>query len=298
MGHGTYSTTNFAFRSKNESRDTLTTGQLFVNHVIHKDMDPIAIAVASPDLHMMRECRDSKDHPHALPIIVGLDVTGSMLNVPAQFIRKGMDTLVSGLIQKGVEDPAILFCGIGDHECDKFPLQVGQFESSDELIEHWLKNVHLEAGGGGNEGESYLLAWYFAANHTKTDHWENRKKKGFLFTIGDEPCLNIIGARDLKNLFKAEQTSNMTSKEILEKAQQFYHVFHIHLMETNSGKRPNTLDKWQSLLGNNLLIAQHHAEIPALIYQAVISTMEPVEVEDKPISASATGTTEFEVEVL
>ena len=66
------------------------------------------------------------------------------------------------IIQSGIKDPQVLFLAIGDHECDTSPLQVGQFESSDELLEHWLTHVWLEGGGGGNRGESYALAWHFA----------------------------------------------------------------------------------------------------------------------------------------
>ncbi|STD12570.1 hypothetical protein [Chryseobacterium carnipullorum] len=39
---------------------------------------------------------------------------------------------MGGIIQGGVPDPALLFLGIGDHECDAYSLQVGQFESGDE----------------------------------------------------------------------------------------------------------------------------------------------------------------------
>ena len=57
-------------------------------------------------------------------------------------------------------------------KCDSAPLQVGQFESSDELLDKWLTNIYFEAGGGGNGGESYALAWYFAALKTATDSME------------------------------------------------------------------------------------------------------------------------------
>ena len=89
----------------------------------HESMMPNGIA--------FREARDSEAHPNSIPIILGLDVTGSMGHIPHELIKEGLPKLMGGIIQGGIPDPALLFLGIGDHECDRFPLQVGQFESGD-----------------------------------------------------------------------------------------------------------------------------------------------------------------------
>ena len=102
---------------------------------------------------------------------------------------------MGGLIQNGIPDPTLLFLAIGDHECDKSPLQVGQFESGDPELDLWLTRTWLEKGGGGNAGESYLLAHYFAAYHTDIDAYNKRGKRGFLFTVGDEPGLTSLPGR-------------------------------------------------------------------------------------------------------
>ena len=139
-----------------------------------------------------RESRDSEEHPKSVAIMIGLDVTGSMGSVPEHLVKHGLPHMMDEIIKAGEPDPQVLFMGIGDHEFDRSPLQVGQFESSDELLDKWLMDTYLEGGGGGNDGESYMLAWYFAARHTKIDCWEKRKEKGFLFTIGDEHNLPSI----------------------------------------------------------------------------------------------------------
>ena len=36
----------------------------------------------------IRESRDSEEHPNAFPIIIGLDVTGSMGSIPKKLITK------------------------------------------------------------------------------------------------------------------------------------------------------------------------------------------------------------------
>jgi hypothetical protein len=66
----------------------------------------------------IRESRDSTDHPNALPIILALDVTGSMGSIPHYLVKEGLPHLMDGIIQKGFPDPQVLFLGIGDHECD------------------------------------------------------------------------------------------------------------------------------------------------------------------------------------
>ena len=101
----------------------------------------------------IRESRDSAEHPTAVPLIIGRDVTGSMGSIPKYLITKGFPELMRKIMDEGVEHAQVCFMGIGDNECDQAPIQVGQFETSDLLQEQWLKSIYLEGGGGGNQGK-------------------------------------------------------------------------------------------------------------------------------------------------
>jgi len=218
----------------------------------------------------MREARDSKEHHNSLAIVIALDVTGSMHHIPHHLIKDGLPHLVDSIVKAGIEHPQILFTAIGDHECDNAPLQVGQFESSDELMDKWLEETWLEGNGGGNEGESYLLAWYFAATRTTIDCFEKREEKGFLFTIGDEPTLKTIPVPALKQFLGDGQYDEVKAKDILEEAKKKYHVYHIHVAEGNNGTNPAVPRGWRQLIGDNLIIAQQHEDIPKLISEIVV----------------------------
>jgi len=216
----------------------------------------------------IRECRDSETHPNTVPIILGLDVTGSMGEIPAHLIRDGLPTLMSTLIQRGVPDASLCFVAVGDHECDSHPLQVAQFESGDEELDMWLTRTYIEGGGGGNYGESYPLVWHFAANHVVADHIEKRNKKGFIITIGDEPFLKSIPANALKEIYGPDESVQGTVKalDLLEAARQHYHVFHIFVKH---GYR--RLDEaWVNALGDNLIIVSKIESIASVIADTVL----------------------------
>jgi len=284
MGHGSYSTTRRSVRAKSAGYETKSQEDLFVSRNMPTDMDPKGL--------VFRESRDSEGHPNSVPIIINLDVTGSMGRVPHQLLKSGLPTLVQTIIDNGIADPQVLFAAIGDHECDRAPVQVGQFESSDELLDHWLTTTYLEGGGGGNYGESYLLAWYLAANHTEHDHWDKRQKKGYLFTIGDEPTLTDVPAAALKGIFGAGQASKITAAELLEKAREKYHVKHIHVGETGAGQRKETVAGWRQMLGDDLIEAQSHTHIAGIIANVVHNTESPAttSVESTPPVAETTTT--------
>jgi len=53
------------------------------------------------------------------------------------------------LLEAGVTDPQILFMAVGNAVSDAAPLQVGQFESTEKLMDTWLVNMYLEGGGSG-----------------------------------------------------------------------------------------------------------------------------------------------------
>ena len=69
-------------------------------------------------------------------------------------IKDNFPKLMDALMQLGVKDPQLLFMAVGDHEYDRYPIQVGQFESDTEKIVNSLEEFVLEGGGGGNSGES------------------------------------------------------------------------------------------------------------------------------------------------
>ena len=87
-----------------------------------------------------------------------------------------------------VRDPQVLFMAVGDATCDGAPLQVGQFETTAELMNQRLTWSYLEGGGGGQNKESYELALYFLAEHTDMDCWVKRKKRRYIFMDRAHRC--------------------------------------------------------------------------------------------------------------
>lgn len=251
-------------RARKEGYGFKSAGEIFTQNakrMAHESMNPNGIS--------FRESRDSEIHPNSVPIILGLDVTGSMGHIPHELIKEGLPKLMGGIIQGGVPDPALLFLGIGDHECDRYPLQVGQFESGDEELDMWLTRTYIESGGGGNAGESYLLAWYFAAFHTRTDAFEKRNEKGILFTVGDEPFLRTLPASAIREIMgKGERT--YSHFDLLEEAQKRYEVYHINVLHSDQAKRASM--GWIELLGQNCLNIKDHREIPEVIKNVICNT--------------------------
>lgn len=237
--------------------------EIFKEKTINTAMNPSGVK--------LRESRDSKEHPNSVGIIIALDVTGSMGSVPTFLIKEGFPNIMGEIIQAGIKDPQVLFVGIGDHECDHFPLQIGQFESSDPLLDKWLTTVYLEGGGGGNEGESYLLAHYFAARHTSLDCWEKRKQKGVLISIGDEPPLKKLPKSSLMEIMGNDnQYDNVTeASALLDEARKTYNVFHILIKETTAGSRSDTYNQWKQLLGDHCIVAERHEDVAKIIADIV-----------------------------
>jgi hypothetical protein len=266
MGGGSYSLYSRDVRASVSGYYTKPSNEIFKQKSINNAMNPDGISI--------RESRDSEEHPESLAIIIALDVTGSMGSIPLYLVRDGLPKLMGNIIQKGIKDPQVLFLGIGDHECDTAPLQVGQFESSDELLDKWLTDVYLEGGGGGNNGESYLLAWYLAGNHTLIDCYEKRKKKGFLFTIGDEPTLKEIPRHVIKGIMGDGQYNNYSDMQLLDKAKEKYDVYHLHLKQGSNGNRQDVIDGWKQIIGNNLIIIENKEDVSKVISDIVIKNYQ------------------------
>ena len=236
--------------------------QFFTNERMPKYLDPFLVRV--------RESRDSREHPESTPVILGLDVTGSMGELSASIAKNQLNELMLEIYKtKPVSDPQVLFCMIGDHKTDDAPLQVSQFESDIRIAEQ-LTQAYFEGHGGGNGGESYLAAWYFAAKHTSVDSWEKRGRKGFLFTIGDECCHDSIDANAIHKIFHDDAERAYTAEELYRAASEKYEVFHLLV---GSYAEQGADKYWKDLVGERAVVVDDSSTLPAVILDAMTSVV-------------------------
>lgn len=259
MGSSAWS--NDAYNNLRADYSTKTTRQIFTSSNLDNDMSPKGVK--------FRESRDSAAHPESLAVAVFLDETGSMGKIPEILVREKLGALMNTLIAHGIPDAHVLFGGIGDHYADKSPLQVGQFEAGTEELNKWLTKIYLEGGGGGQNMESYSLAWLFSSRHTSIDCFEKRGEKGFLFTIGDERVHDKLEAARLSELLGYEFKEEMIATQLLSEAQRMYHVFHLHIHETSTGHDSKTPEAWKSLLGERLIIVEDYNNVAEIIASTV-----------------------------
>ena len=147
MGYGNYSQS--AHEALLKGRTNIPMQQVFKQSACHPLMNPKGVKV--------RESRDGSDHPQSMGIVFALDVTGSMGDIPRLMATKALPTFMKVLMDCKIPDPQLLFMAVGDAYSDRAPLQVGQFESTAELMDQWLTWSFLEGGGGGSGEESYEL---------------------------------------------------------------------------------------------------------------------------------------------
>lgn len=276
MGYGSYS--RDAMDSLTSSRTSVPTSTIFTSTATRSPAPTVSSAKLT-----VRECCDSPAHPESFPLVVALDVTGSMGRIPEKLAREKLKELLSLLIDHKVADPAVCFCAIGDAYTDRFPFQAGQFEHDGLLADKHLTALYLEKGGGGQHKESYSLAWYFAANYTQTDAWFKRNQKGFLFTIGDEGNHQKLLGEHLKEIFNLSEASDITDEQLLAEASRRWHIFHIHCQDGSyrfSDTKPHTSSfglppekeietYWRNLLGERLLVLDNSDNVAELIAATV-----------------------------
>lgn len=258
MGSSNWNSSDWAaFSSTTRAQPTR---QVFSQSNMHADLDPKGVK--------MRESRDSAANPNSHAVIVAADVTGSMGKLAEALVRNGMGVLVEELLKrKPVNDPHVMCMGVGDAYTDSAPLQVTQFEA-DIRIAQQLKQIWLEGHGGGNGGESYTLAWYFASRHTSIDCFEKRKKKGYLFTVGDENPHKLLTKGQVKAIFGDDIERDLTSAELLTMASRSYHVFHL-MVEESETFDSSVATNWKALLGERALLLADHTKLAELIVSTI-----------------------------
>ena len=227
MGGGSWTSRSFASYSTAKGMSLDSSGSISGSYSAQDMFKAATLDPALNPYQVMRECCDSEEHPNTIPVIIGLDVTGSMGQTAVEVAKK-LGVIMTKLYEQ-VEDIEFLIMGIGDLAYDQFPIQASQFESDIRIAEQ-LDKIFFEFGGGGNAYESYTSAWYFGARHTKLDCWK-RGKKGIIITIGDEqlnPYLPLHGR--ISGLVPAlgdNLQANVETKDIIEEVSEKFDVYHI-----------------------------------------------------------------------
>jgi hypothetical protein len=240
-----------------------STAEVYASRGLDKNLNPHGVKV--------RESRDSTDNPTSTPVIIGLDVTGSMGMIADVIARQGLGILFNELFDtKPISNPHVMFMGIGDANCDQAPLQVSQFEADNRVVEQ-LTQMWLEHGGGGNNFESYNLAWYFAARHTVHDAFEKRARRGYLFTVGDEEAPDDLTTDQIARVIGDTLQVPLTSRQMLDEAMRIYDVFHIMIGEGNYAKgHPDKVrTSWTEMLGQRALWLTDHTKLAETIIGAI-----------------------------
>ena len=262
MGRGSYTAADWSkLKNSRNLANASNEREIFRNQSCDPKFDPKYIQV--------REARDSEDHPESLPIIIGLDVTGSMGYLAEKVAKEALnETMMKLYSTNAVKDPALMFAAYGDMY-DQSPLQVTQFESDIRIAEQLLE-LWLEDHGNGDVVPNLL--WYFAAKHTSLDNYEKRKKKGFLFTIGDKAECRTDQERNLKSTYQRVfgEEVNLEIPTILKSAREKFEVFHLFL--DSKHEKANTIV--HLLPGHTMAIRPD--EIDA-IPEILISTMQMVQ---------------------
>jgi hypothetical protein len=251
MGHGNYSYA--AHAALVADRAASPHAEVFAQNACHALMDPRGLKV--------RESRDSADHPASVGVVFALDVTGSMGDIPRLLAQQELPTFMKLLSQCNIPDPQLLFMAIGDATSDRAPLQVGQFESTAELMDQWLTWSYLEGGGGGTGSESYELAFYTLAQHTDLDSWAKRKKKGYLFMTGDELPYPAVSRHQVEALFGEKLEEDIPIEEVIAAASENYHLF---FLIPDLQRRKNCEKRWRDLLGEQVICMESPADACAV----------------------------------
>ena len=241
MGSGRWSATDWNAYSATHV-DGKSASAVFTSSKMKDEYDPAKIE--------FRESRDSADNPASTPVIIASDVTGSMGMVAHRLMQTGLNTLCKEIYdRKPITDPHVMVMAVGDTYYDRAPLQMTQFEADIRLADQ-VRDLYVEGGGGGNSGESYTAAWLGAALKVRADAIEKRKRKGYLFTIGDEPVLDVITKEQISKVFGVEAQADIKAVDALRMVSRDWEVFHIIL--ANEGYCRSSLrdvvQSWKALL--------------------------------------------------
>ncbi len=172
------------------------------------------------------------------PVLVAVDVTGSMSTWPAEIFDR-LPLLASTLAQYR-PDVELAFAAIGDAGCDRWPLQVTGFQKGYGL-EQQLGALYGE-GGGGDEPESYGLFARWALGHVRV-----KADRPFLLVFGDAPMHERVPAAQIRGLLGDEGAQDVSAIECFRKLAATWDVWFLRRPGGRAGDHVER--QWASAIG-------------------------------------------------
>lgn len=257
MGYGSWTSSAYnayTTTTRGVSADTFATS----NYTVQEVYKSRKISPLLDPKNVMRQCFDSEEHPHTFPVILALDVTGSMGDASMKVAQK-LNEIMTDIYEDGsIKDIEFCVMGIGDLAYDDAPIQISQFESDIRIAEQ-LDALYFEAGGGGNKYESYTAAWYMGVRHCDLDCWK-RGKKGIIITMGDELPNPYLYKNGLVDVTGDKVQDSIETKDLIDEVREKYNIYHISVRDNSSSydwnNHDGVLDKaWKDLLGDHYSVA-------------------------------------------
>lgn len=233
MGGGSWTRDSFRTYSTSKNMSVDTSGSIIGDYRAQEIFKQKRIAPELDPKNVIRECCDSEEHPNTRPVILALDVTGSMGGASVK-VAKELNVIMTELYEK-VNDVEFLIMGIGDLAYDNAPIQASQFESDIRIAEQ-LDKIYFEGGGGGNAYESYTAAWYFGLRHCKLDCW-GRGQKGIIITLGDEPLNPYLPKSALSDVIGDKLQSDVETDDLYKQVIAKYEVYHLAVNDAETSYR-------------------------------------------------------------
>lgn len=295
MGAGTWSTAGYYANTKAKldsgttfgyDRDARMSGRMEP----HESLDPKIVAKNG-----VIESRDNPDHPNSVPIILGVDQTGSMGRIPRVFQEKlaGIFDLI--MLRGYIEDPQISIAAYGDTHADpiRTTVQFSNFES-DNRVDEALDNLLLYGHGGGNGGETMTGIWYMM-NKVVSDAWEKRNKKGYAFFVADEIALDLLPEHVKGFVGDGEPVGPITAVELAKSIQEKWEVY-ILLIDNVAAKIQKSEEFYTNLFGKQNVLVLEDADAVAETVALAIGVREgTVDLDEAEDDLKSVGSNELAV---
>lgn len=200
----------------------------------------------APDMSLVDPCGKVISTRSENPIVVAVDVTGSMSHWPYEIFDR-LPLLYQTLSQYR-EDVEISFVAIGDATSDRYPLQVCDFAKGIAL-EDQLNGLYGEGGGGGTVRESYELFAYYLLNNCRAPE----AKRPFLILYGDEGFYEDVSAKHIRHYLGGQASRSVSSLRIWKALSESWNIFHLR-KPYGRGHDADIEDQWAEAIGRERIV--------------------------------------------